>query len=69
MGENKLCNYFNSHPHEEDDYIVAHLEWGYENFNSHPHEEDDGIVDDIKKDADNFNSHPHEEDDDAKRKC
>ena len=55
--------YFNSHPHEEDDIIsfVCFPSTSY--FNSHPHEEDDGYRPGQCGVAYNFNSHPHEEDD------
>ena len=33
--------YFNSHPHEEDDFIRRSLLGTCIYFNSHPHEEDD----------------------------
>ena len=33
--------YFNSHPHEEDDFIRRSLLGTFIYFNSHPHEEDD----------------------------
>ena len=37
-------NYFNSHPHEEDDTACTTLFHLIMNFNSHPHEEDDCSV-------------------------
>ena len=55
--------YFNSHPHEEDDWSDW---WDWrctENFNSHPHEEDDLLCNSFPKELGYFNSHPHEEDD------
>ena len=33
--------YFNSHPHEEDDYHISIYLSATRYFNSHPHEEDD----------------------------
>ena len=33
--------YFNSHPHEEDDHVEQYVSQVYLYFNSHPHEEDD----------------------------
>ena len=39
-----ISNYyenFNSHPHEEDDWIVLIYLFHLQYFNSHPHEEDD----------------------------
>ena len=33
--------YFNSHPHEEDDYFGGAVGLASKYFNSHPHEEDD----------------------------
>ena len=35
--------YFNSHPHEEDDFDVTTIQCKQNHFNSHPHEEDDGM--------------------------
>ena len=35
-------SYFNSHPHEEDDYLNRFRFLRFIHFNSHPHEEDDG---------------------------
>ena len=32
---------FNSHPHEEDDFVQTYHEPQHPHFNSHPHEEDD----------------------------
>ena len=56
--------YFNSHPHEEDDLAGN---GGIHNelyFNSHPHEEDDRASgNDLCTAKAYFNSHPHEEDD------
>ena len=39
----KDIQYFNSHPHEEDDNISWNIVFTFVYFNSHPHEEDDGI--------------------------
>ena len=39
-----MLNYFNSHPHEEDDYHLLCTLSTLLYFNSHPHEEDDAIV-------------------------
>ena len=36
-----FCEYFNSHPHEEDDSILECINQEEHYFNSHPHEEDD----------------------------
>ena len=36
--------YFNSHPHEEDDFCTVGNRWAEKDFNSHPHEEDDFIA-------------------------
>ena len=36
-----LSIYFNSHPHEEDDYTRKNHKEYVQYFNSHPHEEDD----------------------------
>ena len=41
--EGDEIEYFNSHPHEEDDTPVALSSSDNENFNSHPHEEDDSV--------------------------
>ena len=56
-------NYFNSHPHEEDDEygLICSKDNSY--FNSHPHEEDDSASHLLKENQQYFNSHPHEEDD------
>ena len=35
--------YFNSHPHEEDDFPILKNRSGGKYFNSHPHEEDDAL--------------------------
>ena len=56
-------SHFNSHPHEEDDYLFAHLLVLHHHFNSHPHEEDDCIRLCFHIVELYFNSHPHEEDD------
>ena len=56
-------SHFNSHPHEEDDYLFAHLLALHHHFNSHPHEEDDCERSDYYDKRRYFNSHPHEEDD------
>ena len=55
--------YFNSHPHEEDDFIRRSLLGTFIYFNSHPHEEDDVVASFVVTAATHFNSHPHEEDD------
>ena len=56
-------DYFNSHPHEEDDvYPLPQILLLYY-FNSHPHEEDDFPKYFIFPYNLDFNSHPHEEDD------
>ena len=34
---------FNSHPHEEDDFVVLGVSEDHSHFNSHPHEEDDQL--------------------------
>ena len=39
--DNRYRNYFNSHPHEEDDVSMVRSCKGKKYFNSHPHEEDD----------------------------
>ena len=36
--------YFNSHPHEEDDWLSLLMKLSFCYFNSHPHEEDDGYL-------------------------
>ena len=56
--------YFNSHPHEEDDFSLILQMDVFTHFNSHPHEEDDHgrALKNIQ--INYFNSHPHEEDDD-----
>ena len=38
----RTATYFNSHPHEEDDWKHEENRWWKLYFNSHPHEEDDG---------------------------
>ena len=58
-----VCEYFNSHPHEEDDFIRRSLLGTFIYFNSHPHEEDDYRVPNLTWKLGYFNSHPHEEDD------
>ena len=55
--------YFNSHPHEEDDFYAACIDVRCAYFNSHPHEEDDGSIKFLWIVGLYFNSHPHEEDD------
>ena len=55
--------YFNSHPHEEDDWKENGYKYGTHYFNSHPHEEDDCHTHFCMAETRNFNSHPHEEDD------
>ena len=55
--------YFNSHPHEEDDLKNPKLMEQRKHFNSHPHEEDDRAGLQHLLPSDYFNSHPHEEDD------
>ena len=57
--------YFNSHPHEEDDVVGTFPPGTYIYFNSHPHEEDDITFLCYYKVTSYFNSHPHEEDDDT----
>ena len=37
------CDYFNSHPHEEDDRFESSPLIALIHFNSHPHEEDDNV--------------------------
>ena len=65
----QLCymfQYFNSHPHEEDDRGRKTSLHRTEHFNSHPHEEDDNMPCCKASIWNNyFNSHPHEEDDQA----
>ena len=39
--KNLVFDYFNSHPHEEDDCSNQSCQTNDLNFNSHPHEEDD----------------------------
>ena len=39
-----IAKYFNSHPHEEDDWSNSTWLHLIEHFNSHPHEEDDIIL-------------------------
>ena len=41
-GIRKGYGYFNSHPHEEDDFYLCMCVTLTKYFNSHPHEEDDG---------------------------
>ena len=55
--------YFNSHPHEEDDINDSASTNSNGNFNSHPHEEDDSFSFLHVGCLGYFNSHPHEEDD------
>ena len=59
-------NYFNSHPHEEDDTYTSYIEKHPVHFNSHPHEEDDAHPLLSVQLRQHFNSHPHEEDDGRK---
>ena len=61
--------YFNSHPHEEDDFAVIIVLVIIIYFNSHPHEEDDGCHITWCPYFLYFNSHPHEEDDICKLFC
>ena len=56
-------NYFNSHPHEEDDGNRKRPGSIHGHFNSHPHEEDDVNRVLVCYCLIYFNSHPHEEDD------
>ena len=58
-----LFEYFNSHPHEEDDTWLRKRELLQNHFNSHPHEEDDSSRLSRNCSQKHFNSHPHEEDD------
>ena len=41
FGSRGFLAYFNSHPHEEDDWLRIMERWKKIHFNSHPHEEDD----------------------------
>ena len=59
----QLRQYFNSHPHEEDDYVKTCNLRTLTYFNSHPHEEDDPAKSCKFLTNGYFNSHPHEEDD------
>ncbi|CUM91317.1 Uncharacterised protein [[Ruminococcus] torques] len=43
--------YFNSHPHEEDDFIRRSLLGTFIYFNSHPHEEDDSGMSEEEQNA------------------
>ena len=43
FGSRGFLAYFNSHPHEEDDWLRIMERWKKIHFNSHPHEEDDWI--------------------------
>ena len=61
--DNRYRNYFNSHPHEEDDVSMVRSCKGKKYFNSHPHEEDDNTGRYVLLGNYYFNSHPHEEDD------
>ena len=57
-------NYFNSHPHKEDDVFSYTPQGAISNFNSHPHKEDDvKFFTRTKQRRKYFNSHPHKEDD------
>ena len=56
-------NYFNSHPHKEDDNFQNCSVRFEANFNSHPHKEDDLPSTRKESSSDYFNSHPHKEDD------
>ena len=58
-----IAQYFNSHPHEEDDPTNVPGYIASQNFNSHPHEEDDAREVSAAEYTQDFNSHPHEEDD------
>ena len=42
--EKNSVEHFNSHPHEEDDWIHPTAKKTLKHFNSHPHEEDDGYL-------------------------
>ena len=43
MQDLRQTEYFNSHPHEEDDGVFSTEKGKRDYFNSHPHEEDDVI--------------------------
>ena len=60
----QCIHHFNSHPHEEDDYVKTCNLRTLTHFNSHPHEEDDCFSPTFTHEHEYFNSHPHEEDDD-----
>ena len=62
-GNGCSIQYFNSHPHEEDDQKQLCMIQEHFYFNSHPHEEDDRVIKGQVTFKGNFNSHPHEEDD------
>ena len=55
--------FFNSHPHKEDDKCAEFLLHIWRFFNSHPHKEDDSIDSRFTVWFYLFNSHPHKEDD------
>ena len=59
----QCIHHFNSHPHEEDDYVKTCNLRTLTYFNSHPHEEDDPAKSCKFLTNGYFNSHPHEEDD------
>ena len=59
----QCIHHFNSHPHEEDDYVKTCNLRTLTHFNSHPHEEDDPAKSCKFLTNGYFNSHPHEEDD------
>ena len=63
FGSRGFLAYFNSHPHEEDDWLRIMERWKKIHFNSHPHEEDDDTYLVCLLLYLYFNSHPHEEDD------
>ena len=56
-------NFFNSHPHKEDDLLHVCQCYVPSLFNSHPHKEDDRVVQTLRNVRKLFNSHPHKEDD------
>ena len=58
-----LHQYFNSHPHKEDDNDVVSCMKDIMHFNSHPHKEDDCYFQSSISKNLYFNSHPHKEDD------
>ena len=67
FGSRGFLAYFNSHPHEEDDWLRIMERWKKIHFNSHPHEEDDDTYLVCLLLYLYFNSHPHEEDDKVKK--